>query len=101
MKKILLFILFALFISGTVKAQNWTEGFEGLDSLSLPAGWSKYNASSFPIDPYTNWTVRDSGTSLPGLSVATAKSHSGLKSCGASWWASIDTTTGTTGISNV
>ncbi len=78
--------------AGTVKSQNWTEGFEGLDSLSLPAGWSKYNAASFPIDPLTNWTVRDSGSSLPGLSVATAKSHGGLKSCGVSWWSSIDTT---------
>ena len=101
MKKLILFIFFALFISGVVKAQNWTEGFEGIDSLSLPAGWSKYNAASFPIDPFTNWTVRDSGLGLPGLASATSKSHSGLKSCGASWWASIDTTTSATTTTNV
>nr|HMT11188.1 choice-of-anchor J domain-containing protein [Ignavibacteria bacterium] len=53
---------------------------------------SRYNAAPFPIDPMTNWTVRDTGSSVPGLSTATVKSHSGLKSCGVSWWSSIDTT---------
>lgn len=98
MKKILLFGLFLLISVLSIKAQNWTESFEGLDSLSLPAGWSKYNAAPFPIDPMTNWTVRDSGSSLPGLSTATAKSHSGLKSIGVSWWSSIDTTGDTSSV---
>lgn len=92
MKKTLFILLFIFFASNILKAQNWTEGFEGLDSLSLPEGWSKYNAAPFPIDPMTNWTVRDSGSSLPGLQTATAKSHSGLKSIGVSWWSSVDTT---------
>jgi len=92
MKKLFLILFTALLTSGSIYSQNWNEGFEGLDSLSLPAGWSKYNNASFPIDPMTNWTVRDSGSSLPGLSSSTAKSHSGLKSCGVSWWSSVDTT---------
>ncbi|MEO8513600.1 MAG: choice-of-anchor J domain-containing protein [Ignavibacteria bacterium] len=92
MKKTIIFLFFVLFASSTLKAQNWTEGFEGIDSLSLPSGWSRYNAAVFPIDPFTNWTVRDSGLGLPGLSVATSKSHSGLKACGVSWWSSVDTT---------
>lgn len=100
MKKAILFLFFIMFITGAVKSQNWTEGFEGIDSLSLPAGWSRYNAASFPIDPFTNWTVRDSGLSLPGLSTAKSKSHSGLKACGVSWWSSIDTNGTTPAISN-
>ena len=100
MKKVFLILFITLLTSGSIYSQNWTEGFEGLDSLSLPAGWSKYNAASFPIDPMTNWTVRDSGSSLPGLQTATAKSHSGLKSCGVSWWSSIDTNGTTPTISN-
>lgn len=100
MKKILFILFFILISSNNIKAQNWTEGFEGLDSLSLPSGWSKYNAASFPIDPMTNWTVRDSGSSLPGLNTARAKAHSGLKSIGVSWWSSIDTNGTTPAISN-
>lgn len=101
MKKLLLIIFLVLIALGEVKSQNWTESFEGLDSLSLPSGWSKYNRASFPIDPMTNWTVRDTGSSLPGLSTATAKAHSGLKSIGASWWASIDTNGTTPATSDV
>ncbi|MCC6864723.1 MAG: T9SS type A sorting domain-containing protein [Ignavibacteria bacterium] len=100
MKKLFLLVLFIFSINGLTKSQNWTESFEGLDSLSLPQGWSKYNAAAFPIDPFTNWTVRDSGSSLPGLTSATAKSHSGLKSIGVSWWASIDTNGSGTTISD-
>jgi len=92
MKKIFLILFIALLTSGTLYSQNWTEGFEGLDSLSLPEGWSKYNAAPFPIDPMTNWTVRDSGSSLPGLSTSLSVSHSGSKSIGVSWWSSVDTT---------
>lgn len=94
MKKIFLFLFIALLTSGSLYSQNWTEGFEGLDSLSLPSGWSKYNRTTFPIDPFTDWTVRDSGSSLPGLSTALAKSHSGVKSIGASWLAGRDTVNG-------
>ena len=100
MKSTLFTFLLLLLLAGSAKSQNWSESFEGLDSLSLPAGWSKYNAATFPIDPMSNWTVRDSGSSLPGLQTATAKSHSGLKSCGVSWWSSIDTNGTTPTISN-
>jgi len=91
MKKLLLMLFFVIFAVGSVNSQNWTESFEGLDSLSLPEGWSRYNAAPFPIDPMTNWTVRDSGSSVPGLATATVKSYDGLKSIGVSWWSTIDT----------
>lgn len=101
MKKIFLILFTALLTSGSIYSQNWTEGFEGLDSLSLPVGWSKFNRTTFPIEPFTDWTVRDSGLGLPGLSTATSKSHSGLKSIGASWLSGRDTTPpGTNLISN-
>ncbi len=91
MRKLLLIAFLFSVVLVPLKSQNWTESFEGLDSLSLPAGWSKWNEAPFTIDPWTHWTVRDSGSSLPGLTSATAKSHSGVKSIGVSWWASIDT----------
>lgn len=91
MKKLILIVILFFAAFGTAFSQNWTESFEGLDSLSLPEGWSRYNAAPFPIDPMTNWTVRDSGSSVPGLSTATVKSHNGLKSIGVSWWAALDT----------
>lgn len=91
MKKILLFLFFVIIASGSVKSQNWFEGFESSDSVHLPSGWSVWNRAPFPIDPFTNWTVRDSGTSLPGLSTAKAKAHTGHKSIGVSWWSSVDT----------
>lgn len=88
-----IFIVFVLFFAITgIKAQNWSEGFETSDSINLPSGWSVWNNASFPIDPLTNWTVRDTGASLPGLQTATMKSHSGLKAIGVSWWSSVDTT---------
>jgi hypothetical protein len=91
MKKYFLISLFIILIIGSAKAQNWTEGFETTDTLTLPAGWSIYNAANFPIDPATNWNVRDSGKSLPGLASAKSRSHSGIRAIGVSWWAAVDT----------
>jgi hypothetical protein len=92
MEKIILILFVILLALSEVRAQNWTEGFETSDSITLPTGWSVWNAANFPIDPFTNWTVRDTGRSLPGLASATSKSHSGIKAIGVSWWSSVDTT---------
>ncbi len=101
MKKILLFLFLILLVSGTVKAQNWTEGFEGNDSLSLPSGWSVYNRAGYPIAPFTNWTVRDTGKVLPGVNpIRRSRAYSGLKAIGVSWWSGVDTTTGNDSISD-
>jgi hypothetical protein len=73
------------------------EGFETCDSNNLPTGWVKYNMASFPIyySPiYSNWTVRDSGVYMPGLQNASTRVHSGLKSCGVSWYMGFDTAQG-------
>jgi hypothetical protein len=68
------------------------EGFEGPDSI--PAGWGVYNNAPFPIDPVATWTVRDTGSALPGLATARGVAHSGARAIGVSWWAGIDTVTG-------
>lgn len=88
---LLLFVfVFAVSVFPQIKIQ---EGFETADSLNLPAGWYKLNNQPFPIDPYTNWTVRDSGSYIPGIALPTSsKAHTGNKAVMVSWWASIDTT---------
>jgi len=86
---ILFVLVFAVSVFPQVKIQ---EGFETADSLNLPAGWYRVNNQSFPIDPMTNWTVRDTGASIPGINTLTTKAHTGHKSVAATWWASIDTT---------
>ncbi|MBE2256131.1 MAG: T9SS type A sorting domain-containing protein [Ignavibacteria bacterium] len=99
MKK--LFLLFILTF-GIVQISNsqWklNEGFES--DTTLPVGWSVVNDALFPIDPTTNWTVRDSGSAIPGLSTATAKAHSGRRSIQVSWWTSVDTTGGPSSVSD-
>jgi len=100
MKKYFLFSLFIFLFIGSANSQNWTEGFETTDTLTLPAGWSKYNRANFPIDPATHWNVRDTGKHLPGLSTALSKSHSGRRAIGVSWWASVDTNGVNSGIAD-
>jgi hypothetical protein len=95
MKKIItLFIFFILILSvQSLLAQTYKlqEDFETSDSIHLPAGWSVQNTVNYYPDPLTNWTVRDTGVSLPGLADGTGKAHDGIKSCGVSWWVSYDT----------
>ena len=93
MKKITFLIVLFIFIVGGLNSQTFKlqEGFENADSITLPPGWTVVNDGGYIEDPLTNWTVRDTGVSLPGLSNATGKAHSGLKACGVSWWVSYDT----------
>ncbi|MFN0159000.1 MAG: choice-of-anchor J domain-containing protein, partial [Bacteroidota bacterium] len=87
--KTLLVVLIGLLVgvnaSGQIKLQ---EGFEG---GVIPDGWGVWNNAPFPIDSVSNWTVRDTGLTPPGLASATTRAHSGSKSVGVSWWSSIDT----------
>jgi hypothetical protein len=87
-----LIVLFIFIVTGlnaqTIKLQ---EGFESADSITLPPGWTVVNDGGYITDPFWNWTVRDTGVSLPGLASGTGKAHTGLKSCGVSWYVSYDT----------
>ena len=98
LKKITILIVFIFTFSAITFAQiKINEGFETSDSDHLPIGWSKFNAASFPIyySPiYSNWTVRDSGVWMPGLASAFTNVHSGIKSCGVSWYMGFDTAGG-------
>lgn len=91
--------LFAFLVIATVcfAQPKIDEGFETSDSINLPAGWTVWNNAGFPIDPWSNWTVRDSGTSMPGLTDATSQAHSGIKSIAATWIVGFDTVNATYG----
>ncbi len=101
MRKVFFTFLIIILTSPLVFSQTKIdEGFETSDSLNLPVGWAKWNDASFPIIPFYNWTVRDTGRSIPGLSTALTTAHTGHKACGVTWYACNDSTTGTTGISD-
>jgi len=90
MKK--LFFIFFLFLSVYTEAQYYTESFETCDSLHLPLGWFKFNNRPWIlVDPLWNWTVRDSGSILPGIipdNNHVQKSYDGVKALGVTWWTS-------------
>ncbi len=89
MKKILYVLIFTLFVA--VNAANsqpvvWTEGFETTLPNNVPAGWSYWDNTGFNSGPDTNWTVRDSGSTVPGVNVLrTAVPYLGHRSAGVSW----------------
>lgn len=85
--------------SSQIKLQ---EGFETTDTIpgAVPPGWSVWNNAVFPIDPTGNWMVRDTGKSMPGLSTALSKSHSGKRSIGATWYAGVDTNSSAYGVAD-
>lgn len=74
------------------------ENFEGPDTI--PPGWSVHNLAPFPIDPEAQWTVRDTGLALPGLSTARSVAHNSARAVGVSWWTSIDTVSGAIGVAD-
>lgn len=92
---LMLFVLAFPDASGQVKL---LEGFEA--APGIPSGWSVWNNAPFPIDPQTNWVVRDSGETLPGVALGTARVKSGRRAAGVSWWSSIDTTGGSSTVAD-
>jgi hypothetical protein len=104
MKRTFLFVILSLILfAATAKSQSlvFSEGFESYDSLSLPAGWSVWNNAGYPIDLFTNWTVRDTGKVMPGVNAARLSvAHTGRKAIGVSWYTGIDTLTGNDSISD-
>jgi hypothetical protein len=97
MKKTI-FIFLSLLIPMIINAQTvfYTESFETSDSINLPQGWfNKNNLNIVPLYPFSNWTVRDSGINMPGISNTTGargqRSYNGHKSVAATWWCMYDT----------
>ena len=96
-------MFFAICANSSFAQIKLQEGFETTDTIpgAVPDGWSVWNHNQYPIDPEANWMVRDTGHSMPGLSVALSKSHSGKRSIGATWTSYQDTTGGPGGITDV
>jgi hypothetical protein len=95
MRKALLMMCAALVAHSAGMAQyKLFEDFEA--DTTLPAGWSVWNEAPFPIDPTTQWTVRDTSylDPLPGLADARAVAHESARAVGVSWVAGVDTATG-------
>lgn len=98
MKKTIYILFFFLLLPLLVKAQYYTEDFEGLDSNSLPQGWYKINPQvPNPPYPYANWTIRDSGLCMPNITcspIRHSRCYHGLKAIDVTWGTSIinDTT---------
>jgi hypothetical protein len=88
-----LFLVIPLFIYA--QTPYYTESFETCDTNTLPAGWYNINHLNIvPLYPYANWTVRDSGKMLPGISFSPGRgqrSYDGLKGLGVTWWSMYDT----------
>jgi Secretion system C-terminal sorting domain len=95
MRTVLLAIVTFLVVHSAGRAQyKLLEDFEA--DTTLPAGWSVWNEAPFPIDPTSQWTVRDTAYPefLPGLELGRAQAHSGSRAIGVSWVAGYDTSTG-------
>lgn len=88
MKKIYYTLILVFVIAGITKAQPviWLEGFETTLPNNVPTGWSYWDNTGFSFGPDTNWTVRDSGSVVPGVATTRhARSYQGLRSAGVSW----------------
>ncbi|MBM4158030.1 MAG: T9SS type A sorting domain-containing protein [Ignavibacteria bacterium] len=89
MKKVLLILLFGIFIFTNAYSQRILvdENFEntGFQSDSLPPNWSKYDLDPWG-GPGRDWAVRDSGTGYVGTSVNVfALAHSGHRALTIPW----------------
>ena len=88
-KVIFTLLVFALFPLTSLFSQSvyYSEGFETLDTAHLPTGWFKFYNTGVPNDTLANWTVRDSGTCVPGINcLKTSKAYQSKKSLAVSWW---------------
>lgn len=95
MKKLLLLFVF-LSLPVLAFSQYYTEGFESYDSINIPPDWKVVNNAGFPIDPFANWTIRDSGQALPNITFSVEKrsrAYNSLKAFDVTWGAGIDTVT--------
>ena len=98
MKKLLYVLIFTVIAFSMAKSQAliWTEGFETTLPNNVPAGWSYWDNTGFNSGPDTNWTVRDSGSTVPGVNaIRTAIPYLGHRNAGVSWL------TGTNGTANL
>lgn len=88
MKKLFYVLIFTVIAFNLAKSQAlvWFEGFETTLPNNIPAGWSYWDNTGFNSGPDTNWTVRDSGSIVPGINAARRSiPYEGFRSVGVSW----------------
>lgn len=93
MKNLLTALFLFIITSVSFSQYKLAETFESTSPGSLPAGWTRYNRAAFNIYSASNWTVRDSGSTVfrvdPDFKT---KSRSGKRSIAVSWYSSVDST---------
>ncbi|MBS1492449.1 MAG: T9SS type A sorting domain-containing protein [Bacteroidetes bacterium] len=93
MKKIITILFLFVITSVTFSQYKLAQNFETTNPGSLPSGWTRYNRAAFPIYSASNWTVRDSGSTVFQVnSQFKTKSRSGKRSIGVTWYSSVDST---------
>ncbi|CAN5623475.1 hypothetical protein BH10BAC5_BH10BAC5_03010 [soil metagenome] len=93
MKYIFTLFILVIIVSPGFSQFKISENFEATSPGSLPAGWTRYNQAAFPIYSSSNWTVRDSGSTVYQVnSVFKTKAKSGKRSIAVSWYSSVDST---------
>ncbi len=93
MKKPLTLFFLLLVTSVSFSQYKISETFENTSPGSLPTGWTRYNRAAFPIYSASNWTLRDSGSTVYQVSPEyKTKSRSGKRSVAVSWYSAWDST---------
>ncbi len=93
MKKLITIFLFLVLSSSLFAQYKIAENFESTSPASLPTGWTIYNRAAFTIYNASNWTVRDSGSTIYQVSSQfKSKSRSGKRSIGVSYYSGYDST---------
>ena len=93
MKNFITALFLFLLTSVSFSQYKLAETFESTSPGSLPLGWSRYNRAAFNIYSASNWTIRDSGSTVYQVNPQyKTKSRSGKRSIAVSWYSSVDST---------
>lgn len=93
MKKLITLYFLLILVSSCYSQYKIAENFETTSPGSLPTGWTRYNRAAFPIYSSSNWTVRDSGSTVYQVNpIYKTKAKSGKRSIAVSWYSSVDST---------
>lgn len=93
MKKLFSFFILFVLTSVSLSQYKLAQNFESTNPGSLPAGWTRYNRAAFPIYSASNWTVRDSGSTVYQVNAQfKTKSNSPKRSIAVSWYSAWDST---------
>jgi hypothetical protein len=89
---ITIFVFFAL-TSVSFSQYKIAQNFESTNPGSLPTGWARYNKAAFPIYSASNWTVRDSGSTVYQVNAQyKTKARTPKRSIAVSWYSAWDST---------